>query len=141
MKYAEKLKDPRWQKKRLEILQRDDFCCVACMDNEKMLVVHHLVYPVGLEPWDVKNEYLITLCEECHKSEYEFMPKAQQELVFAVKRSGFMWKDIVKIISGFHSLKIIYAPEVTASIIEFILSNDSLMEHCADLFFDSTRKV
>ncbi len=25
--YASKLKDPRWQKKRLEILQRDDFAC------------------------------------------------------------------------------------------------------------------
>jgi hypothetical protein len=25
MKYAEKLKDPRWQKKRLEVFQRDDF--------------------------------------------------------------------------------------------------------------------
>jgi len=25
--YSEKLKDPRWQKKRLEILSRDNFTC------------------------------------------------------------------------------------------------------------------
>ncbi len=29
MTYAEQLKDPRWQKRRLEILQRDEWRCLC----------------------------------------------------------------------------------------------------------------
>jgi 5-methylcytosine-specific restriction endonuclease McrA len=66
--YAEKLKDPRWQKKRLEILQRDNFTCRACEDSSKMLHVHHVFYEKGNDPWDYQNNDLITLCEDCHEA-------------------------------------------------------------------------
>ena len=42
--YWEKLRDPRWQKKRLEIMERDDFTCVHCQDNASTLNVHHGFY-------------------------------------------------------------------------------------------------
>lgn len=42
--YAFKLKDPRWQRKRLEILQRDNFTCQECYATDKELNVHHLIY-------------------------------------------------------------------------------------------------
>ena len=42
--YQEKLKHPKWQKKRLEILQRDEFKCVHCLDGESTLHVHHNMY-------------------------------------------------------------------------------------------------
>ena len=58
-------KHPNWQRKRLEILSRDDFTCVACGDKESTLHVHHIAYDSG-EVWDVPNEYLQTLCEKCH---------------------------------------------------------------------------
>jgi len=35
--YAEKLKDPRWQKKRLEIMERDEWTCQWCVDSESPL--------------------------------------------------------------------------------------------------------
>ena len=41
MIYVEKLKDPRWQRKRLEILQRDDWKCYWCKDDKTTLNVHH----------------------------------------------------------------------------------------------------
>lgn len=63
--YSEKLKDPRWQKKRLEILERDDFTCQRCFAKDKTLQIHHWKY--AREPWDVENGYLITLCEDCHE--------------------------------------------------------------------------
>ena len=66
--YSELLKDPRWQKKRLEILQRDNFRCQSCMENEKQLHVHHICNEEDLLPWEYKNTDLITLCEECHKT-------------------------------------------------------------------------
>lgn len=64
MNYGEKLKDPRWQKRRLEILQRDNFCCVKCRDTKTELQVHHKKY-FG-EPWEADDESLETLCKHCH---------------------------------------------------------------------------
>jgi phage terminase large subunit GpA-like protein len=64
MTYAEKLKDPRWQKKRLEILERDEWKCKLCGDHTTTLHVHHEKYKG--EPWDADNELLKTLCEHCH---------------------------------------------------------------------------
>ena len=63
--YSEKLKSPKWQKKRLEILQRDKFTCVLCGDTETELHINHLKY-TG-EPYDAPNEDLETLYKVCHK--------------------------------------------------------------------------
>jgi len=62
--YSDLLKDPRWQKKRLEIFNRDKFACKLCKDKETTLHIHHLKYNVF--PWESKNTDLITLCKHCH---------------------------------------------------------------------------
>jgi len=67
MTYADKLKDPRWQKKRLAILERDGWKCMSCGDKESTLHVHHIFYLSGKEPWEIPNGLLITFCERCHK--------------------------------------------------------------------------
>ena len=66
--YWEKLRDPRWQRKRLEIMDRDSFTCVSCGDNDNTLNVHHKTYKKGSEPWEYNDENFITLCEDCHTS-------------------------------------------------------------------------
>lgn len=66
--YAEKLKDPRWQAKRLEILSRDEFTCLTCQSKDKTLHVHHRWYEKGLDPWDYESDVYQTLCEDCHTS-------------------------------------------------------------------------
>lgn len=70
MTYADKLRDPRWQKKRLEIMERDGWKCLACGSSVKTLCVHHLVY--RQEPWNSPNEELETLCDECHEMRESF---------------------------------------------------------------------
>jgi len=70
MSYSEQLKDPRWQKKRLQIMERDGFQCALCMDDKSTLHVHHKKYIYGRKPWEYKNEALVTLCENCHKKEH-----------------------------------------------------------------------
>ncbi len=67
--YSEKLRDPRWQKKRLEVMSRDDFTCQFCEDKESTLNVHHIRYIRGHKPWEYEPYYLITLCESCHEGE------------------------------------------------------------------------
>jgi hypothetical protein len=67
--YSEKLRSPEWQRKRLEVMQRDDFACQFCGDKTEELHIHHVVYlPVG-QPWDYDNNYLITVCHVCHEEE------------------------------------------------------------------------
>lgn len=69
--YSDKLKDPRWQKKRLEILERDGWKCSMCGDADSTLTIHHKYYIYNREPWEYSNETLITLCLDCHESETE----------------------------------------------------------------------
>lgn len=64
MSYSDKLRDPRWQKKRLEILNRDDFQCQLCLDKDTELHVHHKSY--SGEPWETDSSELITYCKHCH---------------------------------------------------------------------------
>lgn len=67
MTYQEKLQHPKWQKKRLEILERDDFTCRICQSKDKTLHVHHGFYHKNTDPWDYDNDLLWTLCEICHE--------------------------------------------------------------------------
>jgi hypothetical protein len=64
--YAEKLRDPRWQRRRLEVLERDEWMCRSCFSTAKTLHVHHTRY-VGRDPWDTPPDLLVTLCESCHE--------------------------------------------------------------------------
>lgn len=66
MAYADLLKDPRWQKKRLEVMERDKFTCRSCGDTKSTLNVHHAYYEKGKMPWEYPDESLVTWCEECH---------------------------------------------------------------------------
>lgn len=70
MTYAEKLKDPRWQRKKNGILERDKYTCQRCGAKDKTLHVHHKVYIYGNNPWDYNDILLETLCLDCHKSEH-----------------------------------------------------------------------
>lgn len=65
--YSEKLKDPRWQKKRLRILERDKWTCQHCNDTESTLHVHHGYYEWGIEPWEYPDRFLHTYCKGCHE--------------------------------------------------------------------------
>ena len=67
MTYSEKLRDPRWQKMRLLVMERDGFQCTHCEAEDKTLNVHHKVYRRGRDPWAYPDEELTTLCEDCHE--------------------------------------------------------------------------
>lgn len=69
--YAAKLKDPRWQKKRLEVLERAGWACEMCGDSESTLHVHHKQYLKGREPWEYDADQLASLCEICHSATHE----------------------------------------------------------------------
>jgi len=64
--YWKLLQRPEWQRKRLEIMQRDDFTCLRCNDKDETLNVHHSYYISGRDPWLYPDYSLRTLCKSCH---------------------------------------------------------------------------
>ncbi len=68
--YLAKLRDPRWQKRRNDVLIRDEYTCQMCGANEshgRNLQVHHAFYSKRFEfPWEYPIETLYTMCEKCH---------------------------------------------------------------------------
>lgn len=70
MSYSDLLRDPRWQRLRLEVMQRADFKCEHCGSETTTLNVHHTYYRRGRKPWEYDHETLRCLCEPCHKKEH-----------------------------------------------------------------------
>lgn len=68
--YKDKLLDPRWQKMRLEVFQRENFTCQYCGDTKKTLHAHHISYHIGGNPWDVDSSAIMCLCDDCHYIEH-----------------------------------------------------------------------
>jgi len=97
MTYQEKLKDPRWQKKRLEIMERDEFRCQYCGDDESTLNVHHYYYEKNKEPWDYNNDDLTTLCEDCHDSESNHRKEYEALLLETLKKKKICYDTIREI--------------------------------------------
>lgn len=67
MAYFEQLRSPMWQRRRLEIMSRDEFKCQVCYDHESTLNVHHKHYIKGRMAWEYSDDELVTLCESCHE--------------------------------------------------------------------------
>lgn len=68
--YRTVLQDPRWQRKRLMVLQRSNWRCEWCGASDKSLEVHHGYYGKTdgklREPWQIPSEVLWVLCSTCH---------------------------------------------------------------------------
>lgn len=73
MGYKKQLKSKEWYLRRSLILKRDNYKCTEC-GTHKNLQVHHKAYVRGREVWNYTDEYLITLCETCHKKEHDSKP-------------------------------------------------------------------
>ena len=70
--YREKLRDPRWQRLRLQILDRSDWSCEWCgskatKGKSRGLQVHHGWYGRDVEPWEYESDTLYCLCDSCHE--------------------------------------------------------------------------
>ena len=68
--YWDKLQSPKWQKKRLEVLEYNAFQCQYCSEEDKQLHVHHPAYIKGREPWEYEKDELMVLCDKCHTNEH-----------------------------------------------------------------------
>jgi hypothetical protein len=104
--YTKLLKSPKWQKKRLEIMQRDDFKCVWCGSEDTQLHVHHLYYEKYRKPWEYEDEAYVTICDLCHENEHATLYRSGVDLVDVLKEEFFMssydigkFSDVLKVLS------------------------------------------
>lgn len=66
MTYEEQLKDPRWLKKRKEVLDTKGYACAIC-GKKFDLQVHHLEYKSGKMAWEYPMSNFVVLCRKHHK--------------------------------------------------------------------------
>ncbi len=138
--YSEKLKDPRWQKMRLMILERDGWKCRNCGAEDKTLHVHHLAYSPGVEPWNYDIDILETLCEECHEAESLNRQEWEYQLLKQLKLWGFRWiniKDIAECFQKGKRANIAACTWVLTDMLRAALTNDeyfyAYMKHMIDV--------
>ena len=86
--FTEQYKNPKWQKKRLEILERDEYSCTECGNEEKTLHVHHYIYHKNKKVWEYDNKYLITLCDDCHSNWHESYDNIKENLCVGSTQLG-----------------------------------------------------
>ena len=138
-KYAEKLRDPRWQKKRLEIFDRDDWTCQMCGDGGSTLHVHHRVYEKGKEPWEYDNSSLVTLCECCHTFETENIADALASVQHTLKTEYFS-PDIKSIAKALSSTLLGFDSNVQSHILEWALHDRDTCKYLEEAYFDNLKK-
>lgn len=111
--YAELLRDPRWQKKRLEVLEDANWTCTRCHDDETELHVHHLRYRWNAKPWDYDLDELRCLCKTCHARETAAWSLLKDKLMLEAPASvlvplvagymvgiGFLWDQSEEALSA-----------------------------------------
>jgi hypothetical protein len=137
--YSVKLRDPRWQKVRLKIMERDSFACCKCGDSENMLSVHHRYYIWGREPWEYADYLLVTICQSCHNEEHAYEDGAS-DLIKILKGSGFFNSDISDLANLFNKINLKYPPSVFIAALEKLLATPNSMQGFLDEYFQTIEK-
>lgn len=56
-----------WQRLKNKVLERDNYTCQICGENQGLMQVHHITYKrCGGKAYNAPMGDLITLCEDCH---------------------------------------------------------------------------
>lgn len=102
--YSERLVNPKWQKKRLEIFNRDNWKCCDCGTGTTQLEIHHTDYFEGMQPWEYPNDMLKTLCHSCHQEERN-RPKHEAYLLQAFRSAGFTAFELLAISAMLYNVR------------------------------------
>lgn len=98
--YGKKLQDPRWQRKRLEVMERDGFKCANCGASDKQLHVHHSYYRRDADPWDYPRGSLVTVCLGCHAEVTEYQPFDPRSFFESICNAGFAAPRMLERLAG-----------------------------------------
>ncbi len=96
LSFADQIKHPNWQRKRLEVLESAGWECENCGAEETTLNVHHKQYVKGRMYWEYERHELECLCEKCHKTHHEAQDGLKRLLAEINQHEAF------GVIAGFH---------------------------------------
>lgn len=117
MTYLDKLRDPRWQRRRLEVLQRHYWRCDTCERGEDdgiPLHVHHKFYHLNYDergrlqkadPWNYQDEDFRVLCDACHQQTEIALMEVQKAL------GGFEHYDLAKLADELQKAMLVEHPK------------------------------
>ena len=140
MNYSEKFKDPRWQKLRLKVFERDEWKCQSCGSEKETLVVHHFYYKQGADPWEYDMDALITLCEGCHEFEHENWKDNIKVLIEILKEGKFLADDLVYLGGGLQGAKYNGTPSNFASAFNYFFSSTNIPKNMVNEYLKLVEK-
>lgn len=103
LSYAEQLKHPFWQRRRLERLSASGFACERCHDDETTLHVHHKRYVKGRLAWEYEGTDLTVLCEPCHLAAHDEKTAFECALAQLDADGRFGSPDVCDLVAGWCS--------------------------------------
>ena len=100
MGFKEQYKHPKWQKRRLEVLEKSGFTCTCCGSDETQLHVHHRQYFKGRMIWEYADDELEVLCETCHQDAHQ-VTDALKTLLSTLPVDGM--REVAALIAGYRA--------------------------------------
>lgn len=114
--YMKLLRDPRWQEKRLRVMEAAGFKCQECGAADKTFNVNHGYYEKGKKPWEYPICDLRCLCEPCHERWHEV------QKIFRRRLASITIHQMVQVIGYFMALELPRHPE---RMVTFISNDDA----------------
>ena len=97
MTYAEQLRHPNWQRKRLERLEAAGWECENCGEQQNTLHVHHRQYFKNRMAWEYEDDDLSVLCDGCHSIEHIHIDSVKRYLARANTA------EVLALVGGFYA--------------------------------------
>ena len=137
MTYRKQLSDPRWQRRRLEVMARAGFKCESCgeVPEGESLHVHHRRYMKGCLAWEYSDEELCCLCNGCHLQ----MDRIQKEHALLFCPIDLDWEIAVHV-DMFHILECgIPAGRIHMALQELMRNPENFKTH-REMFLEEQKK-
>lgn len=93
--YSEKLRDPRWQRRRLELFEKAGWTCAECKTKTETLHAHHGYYKRNTDPWDYPDNTMHVLCSECHSEVQGFLEQLHERIAVLDKFKLFLMHEFL----------------------------------------------
>jgi len=131
--------DPRWQKLRLSVLERDGWTCKICGDDVNTLYVHHRYYTPKKEIWDYDLDAFVTLCKSCHEEETFERKNAEDDLITSFKRK-FLVSGLKEFVVAIVDMPMLHLENVVAAAYGWALQNDKMQREIIEKYFKYLHK-
>lgn len=124
--YREQFKDPRWQRRRLEILKGADFTCVECGNTMDEFHVHHRYYVPERMVWEYPDFALLAVCHICHEKEHQTVKSIHflEQWLDLIEQKGLKQETLLQFVEALYASK--YDPHCVLQKLTDDVKNDTL---------------